>query len=154
MSFWKKGNSDKNTPNLISPSGNWQSNTTNTNVSLDSQTEKVNKSTIEQRFGAVRSALSANTSIQGKLSFDMPVRIDGKLTGEFFSTQLVIIGESAEISANINAPIVVILGKLKGSIVAKDKIEIYENSEVEGQIIAPKISIFDGALFNGQITIS
>ena len=43
-----------------------------------------------------RTVLFANSSISGKLSYNLPVKIDGNFTGEIKSTELLVIGANAQ----------------------------------------------------------
>jgi cytoskeletal protein CcmA (bactofilin family) len=104
----------------------------------------------EASYSKVRSALSAGTVIQGKLSFDTPVRIDGKLSGEVYSSKVLIVGETAQISANIEASSLIIMGKLKGTIKASEKVQICSGADVEATVISPSLIIEGGARFNGS----
>lgn len=101
-------------------------------------------------LGKVRSALSAGTVIQGKLSFDTPVRIDGKLSGEVFSSKVLIIGETAQIQATLEAASLIIMGKVTGDIKATEKIQVCKGAVLEGAISAPAVVIESGAVFNGK----
>ncbi len=49
-------------------------------------TDKTNPSFIQS--AAPRTVLFANSSISGKLSYNLPVKIDGHFTGEIKSTEL------------------------------------------------------------------
>ena len=50
----------------------------------------------------VTTLLGRGSEFEGKLSFEGTVRIDGKLSGEIFTDDVLIIGEGAEVSAEIN----------------------------------------------------
>ena len=50
----------------------------------------------------VTTLLGRGSEFEGKLSFEGTVRIDGKLTGEIFSDDVLIIGEGADVKAEIN----------------------------------------------------
>lgn len=107
-----------------------------------------------ERFGKARSALGPGTVIQGKLTFDTPVRIDGTLTGEVFSSKALYVGPSGKIDARIEAASLVILGKVKGNIKATEKIEILGNGVLEGQVSTPSLIIEAGCIFNGECSMS
>lgn len=121
----------------------------------DKQSSVVTKaSSLEEellrRFGRIRSALSPGTVIQGKLSFDSAVRIDGKLSGEVFSSQTLLIGATGQVDASIEAETVVVLGKLKGNLKAKARVEVFPGAEVQASIMAPTLVVHEGAFIQGQ----
>lgn len=107
-----------------------------------------------ERFGKARSALGPGTVIQGKLTFDTPVRIDGTLTGEVFSSKALYIGPSGKIDARIEAASLVILGSVKGNIKATEKIEILGSGNLEGQVSTPSLMIEAGCTFNGECSMA
>jgi cytoskeletal protein CcmA (bactofilin family) len=67
---------------------------------------------------APRTVLFANSSISGKLSYNLPVKIDGHFTGEIKSSELLVIGPNAQVEAHVSARQVHLEGKLIGSVQA------------------------------------
>ncbi len=123
------------------------------NSDIDNSSQSSYLGSIQQQdntYTKVRSALSAGTVIQGKLSFDTPVRIDGKLSGEVYSSKVLIVGETAQINADIEASSLVIMGKVKGTISASEGVQLCSGSSVEGNIKCPSLIIDSGAIFNGS----
>lgn len=105
---------------------------------------------IENRFGVVRSALGPGTVIQGKLSFDTPVRIDGKLTGDIFSSQALIVGDEGEIDATVEVATLIVMGKVSGKIKATERVELWAGGFLSGEITTPVFMMEDTAVFNGK----
>lgn len=101
-------------------------------------------------YQRVQSALGAGTIIQGKLSFDTPVRIDGKLSGEVFSTSTLIIGETGVVDAQVEAESLVILGKVKGQVTVREKVELRSGGELEGEVTSKSLRVETGAVLNGS----
>lgn len=104
---------------------------------------------LQERFGKIRSALGPGTVIQGKLSFDTPVRIDGKLSGEVFSSKALIVGTSGSVEAQIEASVLIVQGIVKGNVVASERIEIAKGGRLEGDICSPVLVVEEGASFSG-----
>lgn len=105
---------------------------------------------LTQRYGKARSALSQETTINGRLSFDTPVRIDGKLSGEVSSSALLVIGATAVVEANVQAAKLVIAGTLRGSATATERVELLAGARLEGQVISPIFVLEEGAMFEGS----
>ncbi|MDC0358545.1 polymer-forming cytoskeletal protein [Oligoflexia bacterium] len=105
---------------------------------------------IADRFGSVRSALGEGTVIQGKLSFDTPVRIDGKLKGEIFSSKALIVGPSGEIDAQVEVACLVILGKVKGTVKASERIELWSTGSISGDIDTAVLIMEENSSFDGS----
>jgi cytoskeletal protein CcmA (bactofilin family) len=91
------------------------------------------------------------TTLLGRGSeFEGTVRVDGKLSGEIFTDDVLIIGEGAEVHAEINVGAVVIEGTVHGNIHAKRSVEIHTPARVRGNISTPSLSIDKGVIFDGQ----
>lgn len=85
----------------------------------------------------------------GKLIFSGTVRIDGDFHGEIFGEGTLVVGEGANIEADINVENIVISGEVHGEIEAKEKIEIYPPGRVMGNVKTPIFVIKEGAVFEG-----
>lgn len=100
--------------------------------------------------GEVTTLLGRGSEFEGKLSFEGTVRVDGKLSGEIFTDDVLIIGEGAEVHAEINVGAVIIEGTVHGNIHAKRSVEIHTPARVRGNISTPSLSIDKGVIFDGQ----
>ena len=98
----------------------------------------------------VTTLLGRGSEFEGKLSFEGTVRVDGKLSGEIFTDDTLIIGEGAEVNAEINVGAVVIEGTVHGNIQAKRAVEIRAPGRVRGNIATPSLYIEKGVIFDGQ----
>jgi cytoskeletal protein CcmA (bactofilin family) len=105
------------------------------------------------RYGIIRSALGKGTVIQGKLSFDTPVRIDGSLNGDVYSSQVLIVGESGVIEADIEVSSLIVMGKVKGKIKARERIELWSGGVLEGEIDCPAFVMEENSQFDGTCTM-
>ena len=72
----------------------------------------------------LKAFLEKGSEFEGKLVFEGTVRLNGKFTGEILTKDVLIIGEDADISANIDAGNVISSGKSTGNVIARDKLEI------------------------------
>jgi len=98
----------------------------------------------------INAFLGRDTEFDGKLSFTGAVRIDGKLSGEIFSSGTLIVGESAVIKAQIHIADMVISGEVHGDIFAEKKIEITVPGKLFGNIKTPKLVLEEGVIFEGN----
>lgn len=98
----------------------------------------------------INAFLGRDTEFDGKLSFTGAVRIDGKLSGEIFSSGTLIVGESAVIKAQIHIADMVISGEVHGDIFAEKKIEITVPGKLFGNIKTPKLVLEEGVIFEGH----
>ncbi|NVM24317.1 MAG: polymer-forming cytoskeletal protein [Desulfobacterales bacterium] len=98
----------------------------------------------------INAFLGRDTEFEGKFSFTGAVRIDGKLSGEIFSSGTLIVGESALIRSQINVADMIIRGEVHGDIFAENKIEIKVPGKLFGNIQTPKLVIEEGVIFEGN----
>jgi cytoskeletal protein CcmA (bactofilin family) len=103
-----------------------------------------------QGSGEVTTLLGRGSEFEGKLSFEGTVRVDGKLSGEIFTDDTLIIGEGAEVNAEISVGSIIIEGTVHGNIHAKRSVEIHTPARVRGNISTPSLSIDKGVVFDGQ----
>jgi cytoskeletal protein CcmA (bactofilin family) len=97
-----------------------------------------------------RSYLDKGSKTSGKLKFEGPVQIDGQVDGEISAKDMLVIGDSALVSAQINASSVIVAGKLSGEITPTERIEIRPSAKVSGNLKAPKLIVHEGAIFDGN----
>jgi len=102
---------------------------------------------------AFNAFLGEGTSFKGILSFEGMVRIDGQLEGEVYTKDTLVVGETAEVNAKIQAGTVVISGTVKGDITAETKVEIHASGKLFGNINTPLLSIEEGVTFEGKCTM-
>ena len=108
----------------------------------------------EIKQDAISTFIGPGADIQGTLSFEGTIRVDGKMKGKIQSADgTLIVGESARIEADISIGSGVIMGEIIGTVRAKSRIEAYKPARVMGDIQAPVISIDAGVTFNGNCTM-
>ena len=98
----------------------------------------------------VTTLLGKGSEFEGKLSFEGTVRVDGKLTGEIFTDDVLIVGEGAEVNAEVTVGSIIIQGAVRGNITAKRSVEIHSPGRVKGNINTPSLFIEKGVFFDGQ----
>ena len=102
---------------------------------------------------AVQAHLGKGSKVEGKLTFEGSVKIDGCIEGEVQAQQAVIVGETAVINAQINAETVVVKGKVTGDITARKQVELRSPAKLTGNITTPSLVIHEGVLFEGHCSM-
>jgi cytoskeletal protein CcmA (bactofilin family) len=97
----------------------------------------------------VRAFLGKGAEFNGKLMFNGSVRIDGDFKGSIFGSGTLVIGEGAEIEADIRVDAVMISGEVRGQIDVKKQIRIYSTGKVSGDLNTPVFAVEEGAFFEG-----
>ena len=100
--------------------------------------------------------LDVDASMQGTIIFKDPVnlRINGSFEGKLDTKGNLTIGENARVKANISGDRIIIAGKVTGNTTASESLSIVAPALVRGDIVAPRISIADGSVFDGRISMS
>ncbi len=92
--------------------------------------------------------------IKGEVSGSESLYIDGKIEGTInLAGNRVTVGRNGQVSANITAREIVVLGKVRGNMTASDRVDIRSEGSLTGDVAAQRISIEDGAFFKGGIDI-
>src|SRR5437867_13059354 len=99
--------------------------------------------------GELNALLGKGSQFEGKLIFEGTVRIDGKFSGEIISTDQLIIGEGAEVKANVKVGTMTCPGDYQGDATASKAIELKAPAKVRGNLTTASIVIDRGVFFDG-----
>jgi len=100
--------------------------------------------------GEAHTLLGRGSEFEGKLSFEGQVQIDGKFKGNIIAQGTLVVGESAEVYADIKTDNLIIHGRVEGTLQASSSIELHEPSIVKGSLEAPTLFIAKGVRFDGE----
>lgn len=99
----------------------------------------------------ITALLGRGTRFEGKLFFEGRVRIDGLFKGEIKSDDTLIIGDGAEVHAEIDVATVIVRGgAIHGNVRASQGIEIHAPGKLIGNIHSPSVFIERGVEFQGS----
>ena len=104
----------------------------------------------QSAVGEINTLLGRGSEFEGKLTFEGTVRVDGKLKGEVFSDDVLVVGEGAYVEAEIDVGEIIIHGVVVGNIKAKRGIEIHAPGRVKGDLHTPSLQIAKGVIFEGR----
>ena len=93
-------------------------------------------------------------NLEGKLTFDGTVQINGGFQGDILSDGTLVVGSDANIDGNVRVDSIVIEGSVRGVIVAKGRIELRQGGRLTADISTPTLIIEDGAIFHGQCAMA
>ena len=94
--------------------------------------------------------LDEGTEIVGELRFRDTFRVDGRVKGKIVSDNLLIVGESGHVEADVECGTVSIRGSVQGRVLGRQRIELLAGSRVQGTLVSPKLVIEEGAFFQGE----
>jgi cytoskeletal protein CcmA (bactofilin family) len=101
-------------------------------------------------YNLVDTTFDKNTDFQGELRFEHSLKINGKFRGTIKTDGFLYIGKSAEVSADIEAGILILEGTVRGNIIARDRIEMMSTGRLYGDLDTAKLQIADGVVFEGN----
>lgn len=101
----------------------------------------------------IKAFLGPGSQFEGKMVFDEIVRLDGTFRGEITSRDTLIVGESADIQAEINVGTLILSGRFKGNIKAARKVELRAPAQVEGHIETPVLAVEEGVVLNSTLSM-
>ena len=97
--------------------------------------------------------LSASTILEGTLKSEGNIRLDGKFTGKLDITGNVLVGETAEINADIEARNISIAGAVRGNVTG-NKVQLLRTGQIWGDIKSNSLTTEDGAFIEGNIAMN
>jgi cytoskeletal protein CcmA (bactofilin family) len=103
---------------------------------------------MEKEFN-ISTIIEENSSFEGRLSFSGTAKISGQFKGEIYTKDHVVITETAQVHAEIEAGFVTIMGTLEGNIVASKKVIMIPPAMFRGTVTTPSLKIEEGVVFEG-----
>lgn len=101
----------------------------------------------------IKAFLGPGSQFEGKLLFDQIVRLDGIFRGEITSRDTLIVGETADVQAEINVGTLVVSGRFRGNVKATNKVELRAPAQVDGSIETPVLVVEQGVVLNGSLSM-
>jgi cytoskeletal protein CcmA (bactofilin family) len=92
-------------------------------------------------------------SITGEIAGDDDVELHGRFSGTVDVQGIVLVGETAEVRAEIQGSNVVVLGFLRGNVTASGRVVVTSTGELIGNVRALGLVVSDGAGFRGHVNL-
>jgi cytoskeletal protein CcmA (bactofilin family) len=104
-----------------------------------------------KRDGLRRFTMGPNDSLEGKLTYEGHVLVDGRAEGEFRVTGNIEVAAGAKVKALLEASNVTVRGEVEGALNARDKLILGKNAKLSGDVTVRRLQIEDGASLNGHV---
>ena len=104
----------------------------------------------EKKGGDVIGFIGEGMKLEGKLTFNDTVKIDGAFNGEIDSKGTLIVGETGYIKGQIKVGSAIVTGEIKGTLEATTRVEIKSPGKMFGDITTPNLIIGEGVVFEGN----
>jgi cytoskeletal protein CcmA (bactofilin family) len=105
----------------------------------------------DKKDGLRRFTMGPNDSLEGKLTYDGHVHVDGRAEGELRVTGNLEVASGAKVKAYLEASNVTIKGDVEGALNARDKLVLGKNAKMSGDVTVRRLQIEDGASLNGHV---
>lgn len=96
------------------------------------------------------SLLSAGTSVEGRITTEGSIRVDGRLVGDIIAKANAAVGATGTVQGSVEASNVSIAGTVHGNVTATSKLILEEKSVMRGDIRASILVVDEGATFDGH----
>lgn len=99
------------------------------------------------------SIIGQGMRIEGDVTTDGTVRIEGFVRGTIRAGKAVVLGKSGEINGDVSTQDAVIGGRVVGTVIAESRLELQSTCSIDGDVRAPAehLLLEEGARFNGTI---
>ena len=88
---------------------------------------------------------------KGEISADEDLVLFGRVEGSITHTGSVTIALGGVVTGNVHARTIIIRGTVEGDVEATESATVAPSAVLNGDILAPRVSIVDGAEFNGCV---
>ena len=93
--------------------------------------------------------------ISGEVKGGEDLIVDGRVEGTItLAENRLTIGPNANVSADLTAKDVLIMGHVHGNVVANGRVELRAGCSVEGDIRALRLAVEDNAVFRGKVDLT
>lgn len=104
----------------------------------------------QQEFPTV---IGPDASFKGELTFEKGLRLMGKFEGRITTPGRLHIAKEARMQADVESGSIVVEGEVKGNLTANDRVELKQSARLEGDLRATKMTVEEGAVFSGHVTV-
>ena len=114
---------------------------------------EVDAASAEGRGAAPRSLMTLGKTLyfKGELAADEDLLLLGRVEGSIHHTENLMIGASGVVIGDLRARTITVKGTVEGDMEATEAVVIAPSANVLGDIVAPRVSIVEGARFNGSV---
>ncbi len=93
----------------------------------------------------VVSIIARNLRVEGALSSNSVIRIEGTVVGTIRAGHLVFVAKGGTVEGDIHAHEAILDGEVNGSIVADGRVELRASAVIHGDITTPRLVVEEGA---------
>ena len=97
--------------------------------------------------------LGPDANFKGEMNFEKGLRLQGRFEGKMNTPGRLHIAKEARMQADVDCGALIVEGDVKGNLSANDRIELKSTARYEGDLRASKLTVDEGAIFNGHVSV-
>ncbi len=97
--------------------------------------------------------INVNTVVEGKITTNGNIRIDGRLYGILNAEGAAVVGVTGEIEGDISVRSLVSGGKMVGKVIVEERTVLESTCIFTGNLFTKKLIVEEGASFDGNCTM-
>ena len=94
--------------------------------------------------------ISHGVKVEGKVSSNGSIRLDGIIQGDIQCLGNVTIGDQGEVFGKVDGQVITIGGKVEGMVNAKEKLILESKADLKGDVFTKILVVEAGARFDGK----
>ena len=106
---------------------------------------------LDVRQAATGTVIARETRVEGHISGNRAVRIEGFLKGTVRLQAPLEILEGAQVEADVHATVVRVAGTVTGNVTGGELVELLASAVVKGDVAAPALHVVEGARLEGRV---
>lgn len=103
--------------------------------------------------GQTSNRILTGTSIQGEITSDGDLRVDGTMKGNISIDGKLVVGEKGSVEGEVRCGAAAISGRFEGTLQVEGTLALESTANVTGDIITGKFSVVPGAEFSGSCSM-
>ena len=97
--------------------------------------------------------LGPDANFKGEMNFEKGLKLQGRFEGKMNTPGRLHIAKEARMQADVDCGALIVEGDVKGNLSANDRIELKSTARYEGDLRASKLTVDEGAIFNGHVSV-
>ena len=97
--------------------------------------------------------LGPDANFKGEMNFEKGLRLQGRFEGKMNTPGRLHVAKEARMQADVDCGALIVEGDVKGNLSANDRIELKSTARYEGDLRTSKLTVDEGAVFNGHVTV-
>ncbi len=102
----------------------------------------------------IGSLIGADMLVEGTITSEEAIRIDGRVKGDISSQGALVIGASGKVLGNIKGADIMVAGIVEGDLTSAGRTEVASTGSIRGNIQTKSLIVDENAIFQGQCNMN